>query len=173
MKVKLVPLDELCLEKRLVREAIGSDRWDDWRDEIAAYWEQEIEGINETQLKEALVRMYGERDGKQLLCASRSEQVQRLADAESLHVLRSFALKVRRHVKGPGDRFEGWDLKLEQHAYSEAEVIHEGRTTRCLVDGLVCISGEVVVRHPDGKAERLAVFSRWISHPFWQYGYRS
>jgi len=64
-------------------------------------------------------------------------------------------------------------LKLEEHPYSEAAVLHEGTTYHHKLDGIICITGVITAHHSDGSQNVVTVFSRWISHPFWQYAHQT
>jgi len=155
-----------------VHRLIGKARLEEWKDQIAAYWEDTIDGIDLGQLLQALVDLYGKKEARKLLRASRSDKVTAIVDGEARRVVNRLVAKVENVVRGPDDRLETTGLKLEEHPYSEATVIHEGNTYQCKVAGLICITGNIIAHHPDGSQTTLNVFSKWISHPFWQYGHR-
>jgi hypothetical protein len=152
---------------------IGKERLERWKDQIAEYWERAIDGIDQGKLLRVLTRLYGKKEGKNLLRASRSDKVKAIVDAEAGWLVNRLVGKVEKIVRGPEDRLEATDLRLKEHPYSEAEVIHEGTTTRYDVDGIICITGTVTAHHPGGSKSAVTVFPRWISHPFWQYAHRT
>lgn len=150
---------------------IGRKRLEKIEDQAAAYWEQAIDGINQAQLKKAMVRLFGKKDGERLLRESRSEKVKQLAKAEARSLVSRLEEKIAEVVEGPDDRLETSGLTLEEHPYSEAKTLHEGVETFHKVDGLICLSGAITVHHGDGSHSVVKVFSRWVTHPFWQYSF--
>lgn len=154
-----------------VMELIGRERLEEAEDQAAAFWEQAIDGIDQGQLKKALVRLFGKKDGEKLLREGRSEKVKRLARAEAYNLIARLEQKIGEVVEGPEDRLETAGLTLELHPYSEAKTLHEGVETFHRVDGLICFTGTITVHHEDGSRDVLSVFSRWVSHPFWQYSF--
>lgn len=163
---------EPWLYKRAIR-LFGKERLEAWKDQIAAHWEQQLEKIDERQLLRALSRMYGRKQGKQLLRTSRSEKTQAILKGEEHYLIGRFARKLANITQGPQDRFATIGLKLEEHPYSTATVLHEGHEYTVDVDGLVCITGTVVAHHTDGSQTQARIFSRWITHPFWQYAHQT
>lgn len=156
------------LYKRAIR-LFGKERLEEWKDQIAEYWERQLEQIDEKQLLKALSRMYGRKQGKQLLRTSRSEKTRNILRGEEHYLVGRFAKKLANITQGPEDRFTTRGLKLEEHPYSTATVLHEGHEYTVDVDGLICITGTVTAYHPDGSQTQANIFSRWITHPFWQY----
>ncbi len=73
-----------------------------------------------------------------------------IVDGEGRSLVSHFVSKIEGVVWGPEDRLETGGLRLEEHPYSEADIIHEGTTTHCKVDGIIRITGGVTVCHPDG-----------------------
>lgn len=141
----------------------------DWRERVTAYWEQQIDGIDSKQLLRALTALYGKEEAAELADKTRSDKVKTLVDGTMKSVVGRFAQKVNQIVHGPDDLLKTTGLTLEEHPYSEATVLHEGRTHEYTVDGLVCITGTVSVLHADSGESDLTIFSKWVSHPFWQY----
>ena len=172
LTLKLAPLKRPWLPERVLR-LIGKERLAEWEDQIADFWEREIDGIDQAQLLRALALLYGQAEAKELLRASRSDKVKAVVDGERRRLVHRLVEKVESGVRGPGDRLVAEGLKLEDRPYSEAEVLHEGTTYYHEVDGLICITGVITAHHPDGSASVVTVFPRWISHPFWQYGHRT
>ena len=165
-------LKNVWVYDRVVR-LFGKERLEQWKDQIAEYWERTIDGINQKQLLRALVQLYGMKEGKKLLRGSRSDQVKAIINGEARRLVDSLVAKVDRIVEGQGDVLKASELTLEEHPYSEAVTIHEGVTTRHDVDGIICITGRITAHHEDGSTSAITVFSRWISHPFWQYSGRT
>jgi hypothetical protein len=162
--------NNLWLNEKVVR-LFGKERLEQWKDRIAVYWEETIDGIDQEQLFHALARLYGKKEGRKLLRASRSDQVKAIVDGEGRWLVSQFVKKIEGVVRGPEDRLETAGLRLEEHPYSEADIVHEGTTTHYKVDGIICITGGVSVYHPDGTTHEVTVFSKWVSHPFWQYSH--
>jgi hypothetical protein len=162
--------DHPWLHERVVR-LVGRKQLEKVEEQAAAYWEQAIDGIDQAQLTKALVRLFGKKEGKRLLRLGRSEKVKRMAGAEADALVRRLREKIAVVVAGPGDRLESSGLRLEEHPYSEAKTLHEGVEYYHKVDGLLCFTGVVTVHHEDGGTSVVNVFSRWVSHPFWQYSY--
>ena len=125
--VKLCRLKSQWLQERVLR-LFGKERLEQWKDEIASYWERTIDGIDQAQLLRALARLYGKKEGKKLLRASRSDKVKAIVDGEGQSLINRLVAKVEGIVRGPDDRLETSGLKLEEHPYSEADVLHEGTT---------------------------------------------
>ena len=163
-------IPEDWLHERVVR-LVGPALLEEAEDRAAAFWEEAIDGIDQVQLKKALVRLFGKEEGENLLRAGRSERVKRMGKAEAIRLVNRLQEKIAEVIVGPGDRLETSGLKLEEHPYSEAETLHEGVEYSHKVDGLICLSGVVTVHHEDGGTSVVTVFSRWVSHPFWQYSF--
>ncbi len=158
------------LYKRTIR-LFGRERLEQWKDQIAKYWEKQLEKIDEDQLLRALTRLYGRREGKKLLRLSRSEQTRRIVAQEEAYLIGRFAHKLASIAQDQSDRFSTNGLTLEEHDYSTATVIHEGQRYTVDVEGLIVITGTVTASHADGSESVVNVFSRWITHPFWQYAH--
>ncbi len=57
--------NKLWLNEKVVRR-FGKERLEQWKDRIAVYWEETIDGIDQEQLFRALARLYGKKEGRKL-----------------------------------------------------------------------------------------------------------
>jgi hypothetical protein len=169
---KYIAVKNHWLYKRAIR-IVGRKRLDEWKDRLAAYWELNIEKVDEKQLLIALSRLYGKKEGKKILRMSRSEHTKRLVEGEEARLMWSFLIKLGKVVRDPDDFISTSGLNLEEHDYSKAIILHEGKEYNVDVDGMVAITGKIHVDHVDGSQSDMTIFSRWLSHPFWQYTFSS
>ena len=149
-----------------VVKMIGAAKWAGWCSDISFWWEEEYEAITPEEIQEALVRIYGKKTAKVFNKLSPKAQLEKLIEGECTWVLREFVYKLYQYIRGATKLSS--NLELEIHDYSIATVEHEGTVESYKIPGLVCITGSVTV---DGNLG-VNVFSKWVSHPFWQYAAR-
>lgn len=186
--IKVGPKTTFADLKDLGLELLGKDRLTHFRYIIGNYWEERKTGLNTENLFKEMLRLFKKKKiVKKLMDDGREEAIKHLINQDIDHILNVWCRKVYR-ILARGDDGVLWDqsitcerasIAIEED--SECQVIFEGKTYTCLVEGRRAIVGLIQNDYENTKVDsktnirsdfftrrKLKVYNNFVGKTFWR-----